>query len=90
MLFGEAQNYSFNNYYILNKEWYDRYIQSLISGSKENLFLFSDFLFPDLKEKKVDIKNELNIFLLPTNFVLINEKSANMISEYFEANEVRS
>jgi len=87
MLFGEAQNYSFNNYYILNKEWYDRYIQSLISGSKENLFLFSDFLFPDLKEKKVDIKNELNIFLLPTNFVLINEKSANMISEYFEANE---
>ena len=87
MLFGEAQNYSFNNYYILNKEWYDRYIQSLISGSKENLFLLSDFLFPDLKEKKVDIKNELNIFLLPTNFVLINEKSANMISEYFEANE---
>ena len=87
MLFGEGQNYSFNNYYILNKEWYDRYIQSLISGSKENLFLLSDFLFPDLKEKKADINNELIKFLLPTNFVLINEKSANMISEYFEANE---
>ena len=48
ILYGEGQKYSFNNYYVLNKEWYDKYIQSLISGSKENLFLLSDFLFPDL------------------------------------------
>ena len=87
LLYGEGNIYEFKNYYILNKDWYDKYVQSISFKSKENLFLISDFLFPVLKEKKINEQSEINKFLIPTNFAIINEQAGKIISKNFDEKE---
>ena len=75
---------NFQCYYILNKDWYNAYKNSIKLGKNDNLFTKVENLFPSVKQKGIDYKKKTYNF--PGNFAIVNQNLMNKISRHFGEN----
>ena len=82
-LFGKDNKLNFKTYYILNKEWFDNYKTSLKTQKNKDLFTNINDICPKVDSKSVIINNNQKTYKFPSNFVLVNQKILEFISNNF-------
>ena len=75
---------NFQWYYILNKDWYNAYKNSIKFRKNDNLFTKVENLFPSVKQKCIDYIYKTYNF--PGNFAIVNQNLMNKISRHFGEN----
>ena len=83
LLFGENYQLNSKTYYILNKEWFDNYKTSLKTQKNKDLFTNINDICPKVDSKSVIINNNQKTYKFPSNFVLVNQKILEFISNNF-------
>ena len=83
-LHNEKDKINFQCYYILSKNWYYAYKNSMKLGKNDNLFTKVENLCPLVKQKTIDYKNKT--FNFPGNFAIVNQNLMNKISRHFGEN----
>ena len=87
LLYGEYYQESFQNYYVLNKTWFDKYKISLkAKNNNNNLFTNIQEIFPFAKSKYLTIK-EIKNYSYPSNFIIANQKVFNHICKHFHKSQ---
>ena len=77
--------FKFEKFGLLNKDWFVEFL-SFIHGNKQNekQIFSSDKFVPTLEDKYYKFNNNVYLFLVPDNFVLVSLKFIELLLQYYD------